>query len=140
MWAGLPDFKALRFTRYNQYESMILPMVKYLEGFGVQFHYNTRWSMWSSTSSPVKSRQKRIELLSEGKRQFVDLTENDLVFITNGGCVENATMGSQNTGGTLQTPKSSPAAAGICGAELLHRILPSVIPTSSAMILSSPTG
>ena len=31
------EFKALRFTRYNQYESMILPMVKYLEGFGVQF-------------------------------------------------------------------------------------------------------
>ena len=25
---GLPDFTALRFTRYNQYESMILPMVK----------------------------------------------------------------------------------------------------------------
>ena len=23
---GLPDFKALRFTKYNQYESMILPM------------------------------------------------------------------------------------------------------------------
>ena len=28
---GLPDFSALRFTRYNQYESMILPMVNYLE-------------------------------------------------------------------------------------------------------------
>lgn len=28
---GLPDFKALRFTKYNQYESMILPMIKYLE-------------------------------------------------------------------------------------------------------------
>ena len=39
---GLPDFSALRFTRYNQYESMILPMVKYLEGFGVQFHYNAK--------------------------------------------------------------------------------------------------
>ena len=34
---GLPDFKALRFTRYNQYESMILPMIKYLEAAGVQF-------------------------------------------------------------------------------------------------------
>ena len=34
---GLPDFSALRFTRYNQYESMILPMVKYLEAHGVQF-------------------------------------------------------------------------------------------------------
>ncbi len=39
---GLPDFSALRFTRYNQYESMILPMVKYLEAHGVQFHYNTK--------------------------------------------------------------------------------------------------
>ena len=27
---GLPDFTALRFTRYNQYESIILPMVTYL--------------------------------------------------------------------------------------------------------------
>ena len=39
---GLPDFKALRFTKYNQYESMILPMVKYLESYGVQFHYGTQ--------------------------------------------------------------------------------------------------
>ena len=39
---GLPDFTALRFTRYNQYESMILPMLKYLEAHGVQFHFNTR--------------------------------------------------------------------------------------------------
>ena len=31
---GLPDFTALRFTRYNQYESMILPMLKYLEAHG----------------------------------------------------------------------------------------------------------
>ena len=28
---GLPDFSALRFTRYNQYESMILPLVNYLK-------------------------------------------------------------------------------------------------------------
>ncbi|MDD3920830.1 MAG: oleate hydratase, partial [Eubacteriales bacterium] len=39
---GLPDFTALRFTRYNQYESMILPMTKYLQSAGVQFHYNTK--------------------------------------------------------------------------------------------------
>ena len=26
----------------------------------------------------------------------IDLTENDLVFITNGGCVENSTMGAQD--------------------------------------------
>ncbi|MGV2644100.1 oleate hydratase, partial [Clostridium perfringens] len=26
---GLPDFSALKFTKYNQYESLILPMMKY---------------------------------------------------------------------------------------------------------------
>ena len=36
---GLPDFSALRFTKYNQYESMILPLVKYLESHGVHIEY-----------------------------------------------------------------------------------------------------
>ena len=36
---GLPDFSALRFTKYNQYESMILPLVKYLEAHGVRIEY-----------------------------------------------------------------------------------------------------
>src|SRR5574344_122719 len=39
---GLPDFTALRFTKYNQYESMILPMTRYLQAHGVVFHYGTQ--------------------------------------------------------------------------------------------------
>ena len=39
--AGLPDFSALKFTKYNQYESLILPMKKYLEDAGVEFRFNT---------------------------------------------------------------------------------------------------
>ena len=39
--SGLPDFSALKFTRYNQYESLILPMQKYLEAHGVDFQFNT---------------------------------------------------------------------------------------------------
>ena len=93
---GLPDFKALRFTRYNQYESMILPMVRYLEVHGVQFHYNTKVVNVEFDIQPNKKLAKRIELLREGIQEFVDFTEDDLVFITNGGCVENSTMGSQN--------------------------------------------
>ena len=94
---GLPDFKALRFTRYNQYESMILPMVKYLENHGVQFHYNTKVVNVEFDIQPGKKLASRIELLTEEGQTNLDLTENDLVFITNGGCVENSTMGDQNT-------------------------------------------
>ena len=94
---GLPDFKALRFTRYNQYESMILPMVKYLESHNVQFHYNTKVVNVEFDTHSDRKLATRIELLREDKQDFVGLTEDDLVFITNGGCVENSAMGSQHT-------------------------------------------
>ena len=94
---GLPDFTALRFTKYNQYESMILPMVKYLEGFGVQFHFGVQVTNVEFDCTADRKVAKRIDVLRDGKSEAIDLTENDLVFITNGGCVENSSMGSQNT-------------------------------------------
>ena len=93
---GLPDFKALRFTRYNQYESMILPMIRYLEKAGVQFHYNTKVVNVEFDIRPTKKLAKRICLMTESGKENIDLTENDLVFITPGGCVENSSLGSQN--------------------------------------------
>ncbi len=93
---GLPDFKALRFTKYNQYESMILPMVRYLESFGVQFHYDTKVVNVIFDINKNKKVAKQIEYIKEGKTDYIDLTENDMVFITNGGCVENSSLGSQN--------------------------------------------
>ena len=100
---GLPDFKALRFTKYNQYESMILPMVKYLESHNVQFHYNVKVENVIFDCSGDRKLAKRIDLVRDGKSESVDLTENDLVFITNGGCVENSSMGSQNTPAAYNT-------------------------------------
>ena len=94
---GLPDFTALRFTKYNQYESMILPMVKYLENAGVVFHYNTKVVNVEFDVTFNRKQATRIEIEAEGETHFVALTEDDLVFITNGGCVENSAMGSQNT-------------------------------------------
>lgn len=93
---GLPDFKALRFTKYNQYESMILPMIKFLESNQVQFHYNTKVVNVEFDSMGEKKAAKRVTVIREGKEEFIDLTENDLIFITNGGCVENSSLGDQD--------------------------------------------
>ena len=92
---GLPDFTALRFTKYNQYESMILPMVHYLEQAGVDFQYNTKVVNVEFDCKPERKLARRIELLTDGMTKYVELTESDLVFITNGGCVESSTIGSQ---------------------------------------------
>ena len=100
---GLPDFKALRFTKYNQYESMILPMIKYLEGHNVDFCYNTKVVNIEFDILPDRKQAKRIELLAEGETRYVDLTEDNLVFITNGGCVENSALGSQTAPAPFNT-------------------------------------
>ncbi len=93
---GLPDFTALRFTRYNQYESMILPMVHYLQEHGVDFQYNTKVVNVEFDIRNGRKAARRIVLQREGRKDAIDLTDNDLVFITNGGCVENSAYGSQN--------------------------------------------
>ena len=60
---GLPDFTALRFTKYNQYESMILPMVKYLESHNVQFHYGVQVAnVEFDCSDPKHKLAKRIDV------------------------------------------------------------------------------
>ncbi len=92
---GLPDFTALRFTKYNQYESMVLPMVKYLEEHGVQFHYNTAVTNVLFDISGNRKVAKTLVLEQNGETKQIDLTENDLVFYTNGSNVENSTYGSQ---------------------------------------------
>ena len=100
---GLPDFKALRFTKYNQYESMILPMVKYLESYGVQFHFGVKVTNVEFDCNEQHKLATRIDTLRDGKEEHIDLTENDLVFITNGGCVENSSIGDQNTPAKFNT-------------------------------------
>ena len=93
---GLPDFTALRFTKYNQYESMILPMIKYLESYNVEFHYGVKVTNVEFSITDGKKQATRIDVIADGAENHIDLTENDLVFITNGGCVENSTLGSQD--------------------------------------------
>nr|WP_222336250.1 oleate hydratase [Rhizobium leguminosarum] len=38
----LANLSSLRFTRYNQYQSLIRPLVSWLEGKGVHFRYDTQ--------------------------------------------------------------------------------------------------
>ena len=46
---------------------------------------------------------KKIDIIRDGEADAIDLTENDLVFITNGGCVENSSYGSQNKPAEFKT-------------------------------------
>ena len=93
---GLPDFSALKFTRYNQYESLILPMQKYLEEAGVQFQFGTEVTNVRFEMEGEKKTARAIECKVHGEAQEIPLTEDDFVFITNGSCTEGTIYGDQN--------------------------------------------
>ena len=91
---GLPDFSALKFTKYNQYESLILPMVRYLEGHGVRFEYDTK--VMNVQFENGKKIAKQIIYVRDGREDSIDLIEDDLVFVTNGCCTDSSAYGDQN--------------------------------------------
>ncbi|SJZ93994.1 oleate hydratase [Anaerorhabdus furcosa] len=100
---GLPDFSALKFTKYNQYESLILPMQKYLEAHHVHFIYNTKViDIKFETTDEVK-RAKQILIEQNNQLSQIDLLDTDLVFITNGSCTENSTLGDDQHAPILNT-------------------------------------
>ena len=94
---GLPDFSALRFTKYNQYESMILPLTKYLENHGVKIEYGIDVKNVIFNNKEEKKVATKIIYEKEGQEKEFILTENDLVFITNGCCTDTSCYGDQNT-------------------------------------------
>ena len=69
---GLPDFTALRFTRYNQYESIILPMVTYLKDHGVQFYYDTKVVDVQFSLEPGKKQAAGITVDGKNKENAIN--------------------------------------------------------------------
>ena len=94
---GLPDLSALKFTKYNQYESLVLPLVEHLKSNGVHFHYNTTVTNVLVDTNPDKKTAKKIRYEQAGVAKEIALSEDDLVFVTNGSITESTTYGDQNT-------------------------------------------
>ena len=103
---GLPDFSALRFTKYNQYESMILPLIKYLKNNGVKIDYGIDVKNVIFRSKQNKKVATKIVYENDGETKEIDLTEDDLVFITNGCCTDTSCYGDQDNAPDLSIIKN----------------------------------
>ena len=92
---GLPDFSALRFTKYNQYESMILPLIEYLKKHNVDVQFGMDVKNVVIEEADGKKTAKELIYVKDNKEQSIPLTANDLVFITNGCCTDTSCYGDQ---------------------------------------------
>jgi len=105
---GMPDFSTLKFTKYNQYESLVLPLEKYLRDHGVNFQYKTQVTDIDFDITNKTKRAVRIHWVRDGQEGGVDLGPNDLVFTIIGSLTENSDLGDQHTPARI---KEGPAPA-----------------------------
>ncbi|GAA3634519.1 oleate hydratase [Microbacterium awajiense] len=103
--ASLADLTSLRFTRYNQYESLIKPLVAYLEGHGVTFVYDTQVLDVRIADADGEKTATEIRLVQGGVESSVQLSPTDLVFITNGSITESSTFGDNDTPAPIVTDR-----------------------------------
>ncbi len=92
---GMSRMRDLLFTKYNQYDSLILPLKQKLESKGVKFQFET-----TVTDLDIdididggKKTVTGIHLSVKGKNEIVKTTADDFVFFTNGSMTENSTLG-----------------------------------------------
>ncbi|MDJ0402562.1 MULTISPECIES: oleate hydratase [Rhodococcus] len=94
---GLPDLSTLKFTKYNQYESLVLPLYTWLLDQGVNFRFDTEVTDIDFDITGEVKRAKRIHWKSEGVLGGVDLDDGDLVLTTIGSLTENSNNGDHHT-------------------------------------------
>ena len=101
---GLPKLGGVMRTKYNQYDSVIRPMKKYLEEKGVKFEMGKEVVDIDFNLSNDDKTATFIHL--KNKDQIV-LRKNDFVFITNGSITESSDNGSWERAAVLKSVEDS---------------------------------
>ena len=94
---GFTDLSSLRFCKYNNYDSIILPMENWLKDHGVNFVYHAMVTNVLFTKEGNKKTATKVEVTIEGKETSVDIDENTFVFFTNGSNTANIKLGDHHT-------------------------------------------
>ncbi|WP_018602618.1 oleate hydratase [Mycobacterium sp. 155] len=100
---GLPDLSTLKFTKYNQYESLVLPLYTWLLDQGVTFRFDTEVTDVDFEITADRKQATRIHWISDGIDGGVDLGPDDLVLATIGSLTENSDNGDHHTPAKLNT-------------------------------------
>ncbi|SFV89644.1 Oleate hydratase [hydrothermal vent metagenome] len=104
---GMSTMRGLVFTKYNQYDSLVLPLKKHLEAKGVNFVFNTTVTDLDIAIEDEAKTVTAIHLLKEGREETIATSEDDLVFFTNGSMTENSSLGTTDTAPVLNTSEGA---------------------------------
>ncbi|MCF7836216.1 oleate hydratase [Candidatus Gracilibacteria bacterium] len=82
---------------YHQHDSIILPIIKFLQKEGVNFQKNCKVNALDFTKINNKKSATSITCTQKGKTKKISVSKNDFVFVTLGSMVANSSIGSMHS-------------------------------------------
>jgi oleate hydratase len=96
-------------TPYNQYDSMILPLVTWLKDQGVHFLLDAKVTSIDFDLGTGSRSVSRVRYTCDGEHNTISLTPRDLIFTTLGCMTENSSLGSMKSPAILNARQSGGA-------------------------------
>ncbi|MGH4117758.1 oleate hydratase [Clostridium sp.] len=93
----LNDMSGVRRTPYNQYDSMLLPMTKWLEAQGVNFELNCRVTDLEFKPSVAETTVTAFKCVKNGFETRIEVYDGDFTFVTIGSLTAGSSQGSMTT-------------------------------------------
>ncbi len=93
---GMNKLKGILHTEYNQYDSLILPLITWLKEHEVCFDNGSKVTDIDFDFSNKEKTATAIHYIKNGKVNVISVTPGDIVLFTNGSMTENTTRGDLN--------------------------------------------
>ena len=107
--AGFNRLEGIMRTRYNQFDSMVLPLHQWLEERGVRFELNTRVTDLQFNEENTSKQVCSIAYDQLGKAGVIAVDANDCVLVTLGSMTEGSNFGDMDTVPILKGKKDGGA-------------------------------
>ncbi|PXV91142.1 oleate hydratase [Lachnotalea glycerini] len=93
---GMNRLEGILHTEYNQYDSLILPLISWLKEQEVCFEPGCKITDIDFDFTNHEKVATAIHFIKEGKEKIISVTKEDIVLFTNGSMTENTTRGDFN--------------------------------------------
>jgi oleate hydratase len=102
MVSGFNTLTGIMRTRYNQFDSLVLPLQRWLKDRGVRFRFNTRVLDLGLAHAFAGYSVEQIFCETEGVAKTIDLAPEDFVLVTLGSMTEASSEGTMNLAPVLK--------------------------------------
>ena len=90
---GMNKLQGILHTEYNQYDSLILPLITWLKEHDVCFETGCKVTDIDFDLSNNEKVATAIHYMKDGKNELINVKNDDIVLFTNGSMTENTTKG-----------------------------------------------